>query len=35
MAKKVYAVKKGITTGIFNTWNECKRQVHGFPGASI
>ena len=33
MAKKVYAVKKGITTGIFNTWNECKRQVHGFPGA--
>lgn len=33
MAKKVYAVKKGITTGIFNTWDECKRQVHGFPGA--
>ena len=29
MAVKFYAVKKGITTGIFNTWDECKRQVHG------
>nr|WP_296007009.1 ribonuclease H family protein [uncultured Blautia sp.] len=33
MAKKVYAVKKGLRTGIFNTWEECKKQVHGFPGA--
>ena len=33
MAKKVYAVKKGIKTGIFHTWDECKKNVHGFPGA--
>lgn len=33
MAKKVYAVKKGLKTGIFSTWEECKKQVHGFPGA--
>lgn len=33
MAKKVYAVKKGRTTGIFYTWEECKKQVHGFAGA--
>lgn len=33
MAKKVYAVKKGKVTGIFNTWDECKKNVHGFPGA--
>lgn len=33
MAKKVYAVKKGKITGIFHTWEECKKQVHGFAGA--
>lgn len=33
MAKKYYAVRKGKATGIFMTWDECKRQVHGFPGA--
>lgn len=33
MAKKVYAVKKGRKTGLFDTWEECKAQVHGFPGA--
>lgn len=33
MAKKVYAVKKGLKTGIFSTWEECKKQVHSFPGA--
>lgn len=33
MAKKVYAVKKGKVTGIFQTWEECKKNVHGFPGA--
>lgn len=32
-AKKVYAVKKGKVTGIFNTWNECKASVDGYPGA--
>ncbi len=31
--KKYYAVKKGKKTGIFNTWDECKRQVDGFKGA--
>mgnify|MGYP001047559120 CR=1 FL=1 len=31
--KKVYAVKKGRQTGLFDTWDECKSLVHGFPGA--
>ncbi len=33
LAKKVYAVKKGRTTGIFMTWEDCKAQVDGFNGA--
>ncbi len=34
MAKrKVYAVRKGRNTGVFDTWEECKRAVHGFSGA--
>lgn len=35
MAKKVkfYAVWNGRQTGIFNTWEECKKQVEGFDGA--
>ncbi len=33
MPKKVYAVRNGRKTGIFETWDECKAQVHGFPGA--
>jgi ribonuclease HI len=28
-----YAVKKGRTTGIFLTWNDCNEQVKGFPNA--
>lgn len=31
--KKYYAVKVGKTTGIFETWEECKKQVLGFKGA--
>lgn len=31
--KKVYAVKKGMTTGLFDTWEECKASVEGYPGA--
>ena len=31
--KKVYAVKKGRTTGLFATWDDCKAQVEGFTGA--
>lgn len=33
MAKKYYAVRKGRTSGIFLTWNECKGQIDGFSGA--
>ncbi|MFS0688599.1 viroplasmin family protein [Sporosarcina sp. 179-K 8C2 HS] len=33
MAKKYYAVKQGKKTGIFTTWDECKQNVHGYPGA--
>ncbi len=32
-AKKVYAVRKGHKTGIFETWDECKAAVEGFSGA--
>lgn len=28
-----YAVRKGITPGIYNSWIECEKQVKGFPGA--
>ena len=34
MAGKFYAVKAGRKTGIFNSWEECKRQVDGYPSAS-
>jgi ribonuclease HI len=30
---KYYAVKSGRSTGIFETWEECKEQVDGFEGA--
>ena len=30
---KVYAVKKGRTTGIFTSWDDCRAQVDGFAGA--
>lgn len=30
---KIYAVKKGLVPGIYNTWEECKAQVDGYPGA--
>lgn len=34
MAKKnYYAVRRGHQTGIFRTWDECKKQVNGYPGA--
>ena len=33
MAKKYYAVKRGRVTGLFTTWDQCKEQVDGFPGA--
>ena len=31
--KKYYAVIKGKTPGIYQTWDECKNQVDGFSGA--
>lgn len=36
MAKKakVYAVLKGLQTGIFYTWSECEAVVKGYPGAA-
>lgn len=32
-AKKMYAVKKGHKTGLFESWEECKAAVEGFSGA--
>lgn len=34
MAVKFYAVKVGKTPGIYSTWEDCKAQVEGFPGAT-
>lgn len=31
--KKFYAVKLGKKPGIYNTWEECRRQVSGYSGA--
>jgi len=33
MSTKFYAVKKGLTPGIYTTWEECKNQVHQYSGA--
>lgn len=33
MASKFYAVRKGKKTGVFRTWDECKKQVMGYSGA--
>ncbi|MCR4833912.1 MAG: ribonuclease H family protein [Butyrivibrio sp.] len=33
MPQKYYAVRKGKKIGIFNTWDECKKNVDGFSGA--
>ena len=33
MASKFYAVKKGKIPGIYNSWDDCKKMVDGFPGA--
>ena len=30
---KVYAVKVGRETGLFNNWAECEKQIKGFSGA--
>jgi len=33
MAGKFYAVRKGRSTGVFNSWAECQKQISGFSGA--
>lgn len=33
MAKKVYAVRKGHKTGMFESWEECKAAIDGFSGS--
>ncbi|MEF9934261.1 MAG: ribonuclease H family protein [Clostridium sp.] len=32
---KFYAVRKGYSVGVFNTWAECEKQVKGFKGAEF
>lgn len=34
MAEKFYAVKRGLKTGIFLTWEECSASVKGYSGAA-
>ena len=31
--RKFYVVWRGHRTGVFKTWNECKRHIDGFKGA--
>lgn len=31
---KYYAVKNGRVPGIYNSWTECQKQIHGFKNAS-
>ncbi len=31
--KKYYVVWKGNETGVFDSWDKCKKQIHGFTGA--
>ncbi len=31
--KKYYAVKIGRNPGIYESWDECKNEIHGFSGA--
>ena len=33
MARKFYAVKVGKKAGVFDTWDECKANVDGYPNA--
>lgn len=35
MGKKVYAVRNGRQTGIFDSWSECQKQVTGYSGAEF
>lgn len=31
--KKFYVVWKGKETGVFNSWDQCKKQIEGYKGA--
>jgi ribonuclease HI len=33
MSIPYYVVKKGITPGIYRTWNDCQEQIKGYPDA--
>lgn len=33
MKTKFYAVKTGRQSGIYNTWDECKKQIDGYSGS--
>lgn len=33
--KKIYAVRKGHKTGLFNTWAECQKATAGYSGAEF
>lgn len=33
MPKKYYAVKKGFVPGVYESWDDCKKQTNGFSGA--
>lgn len=35
MGKKIYAVRSGRQTGLFDTWAECQKQVTGYSGAEF
>lgn len=35
MKKKYYAVKKGLTTGVFESWPECQECITGYSGAEF
>lgn len=30
---KFYGVRRGRKTGVFNSWEECKESIHGYPSA--
>ena len=32
--KKYYAVARGRSVGVYDTWDECNAQVRAYPGAS-
>jgi ribonuclease HI len=33
--KNIYAVRKGLETGIYTSWEECEKQIKGFKGAEF